>query len=471
MNSEAPGRTAIVWFRQDLRLRDNPALYHAVRQGYTVLPVFILDDNAAGAWAPGAASRWWLHHSLTAFNRDLSGRLHLYRGDAQEVMSRLTAASNASAIFWNRCYEPWRIAQDETIHSVLSSRNITVESFNAGLLREPWEVLKRDGSPYRVFTPYYQNGFMNQNESFLHQINPGHFELSTPVDNLTVNDLKLLPSIAWDTEMNRLWSPGEQGAQARLQDFLANGLRGYRALRDRPDLPYTSRLSPHLHFGEISPSRLWRAVSEHAIALGLEDDAESFHRELGWREFCHNLLHHNPDMPATPLQEKFETFPWADNPAHLRLWQKGKTGIPIVDAGMRQLWREGWMHNRVRMIAASFLVKNLRIHWHHGQRWFWDCLVDADLANNAASWQWVAGCGADAAPYFRIFNPVAQGEKFDPAGDYVRRYVPELVQMPSNYIHKPWMAPEHIPKGGYPAPLVDLKASRDKALECWRQIK
>ncbi|MCB1783434.1 MAG: deoxyribodipyrimidine photo-lyase [Alphaproteobacteria bacterium] len=472
-------KNAILWFRKDLRLSDNPALYQAITQGYAILPIYIHDGNAPGEWPPGGASKWWLHHSLTALNHSLNENLCTFSGDAQEIMTRLVKQINADAVFWNRATTPWQEAQDKSVEKLMDKMGIECQTYNASLLREPPDLLKDDGTPYRVFTPFFRAGYLNRDEPNMHQNAPDHIPFAPrPEACQPLSALGLLPKIPWYKEMKTQWQPGEDGAQKRLKAFLKTGLKGYAELRNRPDMENISRLSPHLHFGEISPRTVWYEATGYALANNLESDLETFRSELGWREFSHTLLHHNPDLPKEPLQTKFKAFPWENNPHHLQSWQRGKTGIPIVDAGMRQLWREGWMHNRVRMIVASFLVKNLRLHWHHGQDWFWDCLVDADLANNAASWQWVAGCGADAAPYFRIFNPVTQGEKFDPKGTYVRKYVHELREMPADYIHKPWDAPQgicamanlHLGEN-YPRPLVDLKASRDKALECYQQIK
>ena len=447
------GKIALLWFRQDLRLRDNTALRQARAQGYAIIPVFILDDISAGPWKRGGASRWWLHESLKALNADLQGTMVFRAGNARDILPALAKQAGAQAVFWNRCYEPWRIARDKEIKEHLKQDGIAAESFKDSLLWEPWEILKDDGTQYKVFTPFYRKGCLGQ---------PAPAEPASPcwpiscapfATKVWLEDLRLLPDIPWYTGMAAVWRPGEAGAQKRLQDFLSAGLRNYKELRNRPDLEHVSRLSPHLHFGEISPREVWHAVRAAGVVEGLEGDADFFCSEMGWREFSYSLLYHNPDLPHEPLQKRFKTFPWDRNDEALDRWRSGRTGIPIVDAGMRQLWQTGWMHNRVRMIVASFLVKNLLLHWRHGEDWFWDCLVDADLANNAASWQWVAGCGADAAPYFRIFNPVTQGEKFDPDGAYVRQYVPEFGT------------------DRYPAPLVDLKKSRERALQAFEKTR
>jgi deoxyribodipyrimidine photo-lyase len=463
-------KTALVWFRQDLRIHDNPALLHAIKNDYAVIPVFILDDLNAGPWKRGGASRWWLHHSLSALNAALDGKMIFLSGDAKTLIPETLKATNAEAVFWNRCYEPWRIARDKEIKEHLKAQSIIVETFNASMLWKPWTVLKDDGTPYKVFTPYYRRGCLGKGDVPQPESAPASIPFADFKTETRLSDLALIPKINWYEHMEATWTPGEAGAQKRLNDFLAQGLKGYKEDRNRPDFENVSRLSPHLHFGEISPREVWHKARTAGMAQNLESDLDHFCSELGWREFSTYLLYHFPDLPWENLQTRFNDFDWADHDSHeLQRWQRGQTGIPIVDAGMRQLWQTGWMHNRVRMIVASLLVKNMLIHWHQGALWFWDTLVDADLANNSASWQWVAGCGADAAPYFRIFNPVTQGQKFDPNGDYVRRYVPELKDMDDKYLHEPWNAPH--PPTNYPAPIVDLKISRDRALEAFAKTK
>ncbi len=472
-------KIALIWFRLDLRLHDNPALHHAVREGYEIIPVYILDDDNAGEWRMGGASRWWLHHSLKSLNDNTDQSFVFQSGKAEDILPKLIEDTGAQAVFWNRCYEPWRIKRDKHIKDILQSADIVTKSFNASLLWEPWEVLKNDGTPYKVFTPYFRKGCLGQHEPEAATDMPKDIKWGTGHNTGTLDDLRLLPKIPWHHKMEAHWTIGEAGARERLDHFLKDGLNGYKEKRNNPALPHVSKLSPHLHFGEISPRLVWHKAQQHGIAEGLEKDMDHFCSELGWREFSYYLLYHFPQITRDPLQEKFNAFPWDDPaPATLKRWQFGKTGIPIVDAGMRELYETGWMHNRVRMIVGSLLVKNMLIHWHHGEDWFWDCLVDADLASNAASWQWVAGSGADAAPYFRIFNPITQGEKFDPEGTYVRHYVPELANMPKQYIHKPWEAgPLILKEAGvvlgenYPEPIVDLKKSRERALEAFQTIR
>lgn len=465
--------TTIHWFRQDLRLEDNPALLRACQSGQ-VLPLYIVDDDSAGDYALGAASRWWLHHSLHALNQQLGGNLSLYRGRAETIFPQLIARFNVTGVYWNRCYEPWRIARDTRIKQALEAQGVHCESFNASLLWEPWTIKKADATPYKVFTPFYHKGCLRAPlpHAPLPRPQQAHWLSDDKAQPLAA--LNLLPRIGWDQSLLPHWQMGEAAAQQRLATFLATQFDDYQQGRDFPALDSVSRLSPHLHFGEISPRSLWQATQE----LPDDNNREHFRRELAWREFSYQLLYHNPELPSRNLQSKFDHFPWRHDARALAAWQQGKTGIPMVDAGMRELWQTGYMHNRVRMIVGSFLVKNLRLHWHHGERWFWDCLVDADLANNSASWQWIAGCGADAAPYFRIFNPVTQGQKFDANGDYIRRWIPEIADLPNKYLFAPWTATDEILAAAniaigdtYPAPIVDIKQSRQQALAAFQSLK
>lgn len=470
MNKTTP---IIVWFRQDLRLRDNPALIAAHETGKPVLPLYILDDENSGEWKMGGASRWWLHQSLKALNISMNNSMVFEQGDPLSILEKLMKETGASEVYWNRCYEPWRIVRDKKIKEKIES----AKSFNGSLLFEPHTVLKEDGTPYKVFTPFFKKGCLGRAPK-------PHDPQATPTNlNLyshqggTLDGLGLMPKIKWYEKMNKEWKPGEDGAQKRLQAFIEEGLKGYKESRNIPAGVNVSRLSPHLHFGEVSPRDAWYTAQEAMIVQGCENDGEHFMSELGWREFSNNLLYHFPDLPRKNLQSKFDSFPWNKDDKALTAWQTGQTGYPIVDAGMRELWQTGYMHNRVRMIVGSFLVKNLLLHWHHGEEWFWDTLLDADLANNSASWQWIAGCGADAAPYFRIFNPVTQGQKFDPNGEYVRRFVPELTKMPDKFLHNPWEAPDNVLEYAgvylgdtYPKPIVDLKASRERALSAFKEI-
>lgn len=465
---------SICWFRQDLRLADNPALTAAAARG-DVLPIFILDDASAGPDQIGAASRWWLHHSLQSLKSALGGVLHVAVGDARDLIPALVRDTGASAVYWNRSYEAWRIERDTELKTLLGNSGIEAESHNGALLWEPWEVKKGDGTPFKVFTPFYRRGCL--------AAPPPRLPLSTPDIRLMpdppssdIAALGLLPSEGWGEMLAPHWQIGEAGAAARLSAFLDDGLAGYKDGRNLPAAPHVSRLSPHIHWGEISVNQIWHAARAR-IDLP-ESDVDNFCSELGWREFSHSLLYFNPELKRRNLQTKFDGFDWRHDEVQLRAWQRGRTGVPFVDAAMRELWQTGYMHNRMRMVTGSFLVKNLRLHWHHGEAWFWDCLVDSDHANNSASWQWIAGCGADAAPYFRVFNPVSQGEKFDPDGTYTRRYIPELAALPNKFLFAPWTAPQAVlAQAGvrlgetYPRPIVDLKQSREDALAAFSALR
>ena len=464
---------AIHWFRQDLRLSDNPALTLAASQG-SVLPVYILDDNNAGEHAMGAASRWWLHHSLQSLNASLGDTLSVYRGNPIDILIDITTRHDVKVICWNRCYEPWRMRRDATIKSHFRTNGIDVKSANGSLLWEPWTITKDDDTPYTVFTPFYRKGCLQSDPPRKPLPVPGGVHYHRDGERSPALDgLGLLPDKGWDKQLEPNWAIGEDGAHRRFQKFVNEGLTQYKTGRNLPAKPAVSRLSPYLHFGEISPNQLWHSVNK----TDGDKHIDHFCSELGWREFSYNLLFNNPDLPTRNLQHKFDHYPWVEDEKLLNAWQNGQTGVPMVDAGMRELWQTGYMHNRTRMITGSFLTKNLRLHWRHGERWFWDTLVDADLANNSASWQWVAGCGADAATYFRIFNPVTQGPKFDPDGVYVRQFIPEIASLPDQYLFNPWQAPEPVlTQAGvrlgttYPEPIVDLNQSRAAALAAFEHL-
>ncbi len=474
---------AIVWFRQDLRLADNPALTAAQRSGAPVVPVFIWSPEEEGEWAPGAASRWWMHFSLAALDcalRECGSRLILRTGRAAEVLEQMAAQTGAQAVFWNRRYEPAILRRDQQVESVLKKTGLEVASSNAALLHEPWTILNRSGRPFQVFTPFWRHCV---SQPLPAEPLPSPTRLPAPACwpiSLTREDLKLRPRGDWTDGLGATWHPGELGAKNQLQRFIRRAWPDYRDNRDRPDLTGTSKLSPHLHFGEISPRQIWHALEESSPASGgssAEWQRSRFITELGWREFSHHLLFHFPQTPTRPLRRPFEQFPWRRNRRNLEAWRLGLTGYPLVDAGMRELCATGWMHNRLRMITASFLVKDLLISWREGACWFWERLVDADLAQNTLGWQWTAGCGADAAPYFRIFNPAAQGKKFDPEGDYVRRWVPELRALPARWIHQPHAAPAPLlARAGvvlgrtYPSPIVSHAIAREVALEAYRNF-
>jgi len=466
--------TTLVWFRQDLRLADNPALHAAAERG-PVVPVYVESFADEGEWAPGGASRWWLHQSLSALARDLAhrgSRLLVARGSPLEVLIALARECGATAITWTRRYEPAVIARDTRVKEGLRDAGLDAQSFNGALLAEPWTIANQSGRPFQVFTPFYKQ-LLRQLE--VPEAIPAPTALLPPAQwpsSLPLDALALLPRIDWYREMAATWTPGEAGALEQLERFVDTALDRYRDARDRPAIPGTSRLSPHLHFGEVSPWTIWRRIEAAHAERGIdraESRASKYFAELIWREFSHHLLHHFPHTPTEPLRTEFARFPWHEDARALGTWQRGRTGIPLVDAGMRELWATGWMHNRVRMVVASLLVKNLRLDWRHGARWFWDTLADADLANNTQGWQWTSGCGADAAPYFRIFNPVSQGERFDPDGAYVRRWVPELADVALAHIHAPWLAPS--PPRDYPPPIVDLKASREAALAAYQSLR
>lgn len=464
---------ALVWFRRDLRLQDNPALQAALDAGHVPVPVYLHAPHEEGGWAPGAASDAWLHRSLAALDADLRARgsaLVLRRGDSQAELERLIADTGAVAVYWNRKYEPATQPRDATIKRELRAQGIEVESHNGSLMFEPWDVATLQGGPYKVFTPFWRNALTR-----LQVPVPRAAPITLPahaVQGVALEALGLAAPLPWDAQFWEHWQPGEAGAHEALTVFIDGALTGYRQQRDLPDRVGTSLLSPHLHFGEIAP---WQIVSrlQGERSAARDADIDGYIRELGWREFSYHLLHHFPKTPDHNLNPRFDGFAWGTpDTAQLQAWQQGRTGIPIIDAGMRELWATGYMHNRVRMLVASFLCKHMRQHWLAGARWFWDTLVDADLANNTMGWQWVAGTGADAAPYFRIFNPVTQSEKFDPQARYITRWVPELATLPLKARFAPWQHPhllaEHAPT--YPTvPLVDLAEGRDAALGAYRQ--
>ncbi len=477
----------VVWFRDDLRLADHPALSEAARTQRPVLCLYVLDEESPGLRPPGAAARWWLAGSLRALDASLKkrgSRLVLRRGPAATVLPRFCEEVSASAVHWNRRYGPGA-AVDATAEAALKGRGVALRTFQAALLHEP-PVLNKSGAPFSVFTPFWRAaqalGAPRRPLPAPPKI-PGRPDLFAHLASDALEAWALEPVAPdWAGGLRDAWPRGEAAAQDRLADFVDSALCGYAQARDRPDRPATSRLSPHLRFGEISPFQVWHAARMAADTGRMRRpsgrDVEAFLAEIGWREFSWHLLHGHPDLHRANIDRGFDRFPWRDDPAALQSWQRGLTGYPLVDAGMRQLWRTGWMHNRVRMVAASFLVKHLLIDWRCGERWFWDTLVDADAANNPAGWQWVAGCGADAAPYFRIFNPVAQGERFDPDGDYVRAFVPELAALPGDAIHAPWRAPPlalaamNVALGRtYPGPIVDHGAARERALRAHSSLR
>lgn len=469
--------TALLWFRHDLRLTDNPALSALARDYNSFIPVYIWDDTTPTPM--GGAQKWWLHHSLAALDQALQEKyntpLLLLKGDPQKQLENLVEQTKAQGLFWNRCYDPHAIQRDTNIKDHFKNR-LSVQSFNGSLLFEPWEILNQSKKPFRVFTPFYK--------ACLNTLKP-----SQPTDAPTalkgfhpqpqghhLKDWDLLPTQPnWAQGFEPVWTPGEKGAHAQLKKFLDHGLHDYDKGRDFPAQESVSRLSPHLHFGELSPHQAWYAAQDSDAS---PKNISKFQSELCWREFSYYLLFHFPTLPRENFNPTFNQFEWQANKAHLKAWQRGKTGYPLVDAGMRELWTTGWMHNRVRMVVASFLTKHLLIHWHGGADWFWDTLVDADLANNSMGWQWVAGSGPDAAPYFRIFNPILQSLKFDPKGEYLRKWVPELKNLSDKDIHAPWEASTAALKQAgvtlghtYPRPIVDHDTARKKALSLYQHLK
>ena len=457
-------RTAIVWLRRDLRITDNPALAFAAQHAERVLVAWIHAPEEEAPWQPGAASNWWLHHSLLAVSEDLTAagsKLVVRRGPSLKALRTLVGECDADLVVWNRLYEPAVIARDQQVKAALKDDGIEARSFNAALLAEPWTVETKAGGPYKVYTPFWRA--IRPRLDQLYPVDVPDLPPSPRVTSEALDDFGLLPTLDWADGFHDHWQPGRQGADANLARFLDEAVHTYPDGRNLPARRDTSELSPHLHFGEIGPREVLARVQQHNAEdnrPGANRGAEKFLGELAWREFAHHLLYHFPETTEQPLNDRFEKFEWHWDTDALHAWQRGDTGIPIVDAGMRQLWQTGWMHNRVRMIVGSLLTKNLRTHWLEGARWFWDTLVDADLANNTLGWQWIAGCGADAAPYFRIFNPVTQGEKFDAEGDYVRRFVPELADRAGKDLHGPT-----------DTAIVDLKASRADALAAYDKVK
>lgn len=468
----------IVWFRQDLRISDNPALLAAAESGHPVIPVYILDDETPGDWVPGGAARWWLHHSLEVLRQSLAAlgaTLILRVGNAKGVISELVNESGASGVYWNRCYEPFAIARDKEIKVSLQDAGLETKSFNGSLLNEPWTIETKAGGFYKVYTRYW-HACRDKGEPAPPVATPESFSAaSVMIESDDLNDWGLLPTRPdWAQGFRDRWVPGEHGAQQRLETFLDKAAENYIEQRNLPAVLGTSNLSPFLHTGDISPRQIWYRTIQK---LGWTGQTEAFLKEIVWREFAYHVFYYLPDLPEKPMNQKFADFPWVDDTDGLKAWQQGMTGYPMVDAGMRELWHTGHMHNRVRMIVGSFLVKHLLLPWQDGEAWFWDTLVDADLAVNAFSWQWIGGCGADAAPYFRIFNPITQGDKFDGEGDYVRKYIPEIAGLPNKYLFSPWEAPADVLADAnielgktYPKPLIAHKVGRERALEAFKSL-
>jgi len=478
------GDPSLVWFRHDLRLQDHPALDEAAGTGAPVIPVYIHAPEEEGAWAPGEAGRWWLHQSLKSLDaglRRLGSRLVLRRGASADVLAKIAGETGARTVFWHARYEPAAFARDEAVEAGLLRRGLKVRALSGSLLHEPQDVCTKQWTPFQVFTPFWR-ACTARGEPPVPLPAPARLEAPKRwPKSVALGSLGLEPKLGWTTGLQATWPPGPAGAAERLSSFLEGATISYHDDRDRPDLEGTSKLSPYLHVGAISSRQVWHEVRAWATSTrrsGATEGADAFLRQLIWREFAYHLLCHFPETPEQPLRSKYAAFPWSKDPQALRAWQRGRTGYPFVDAGMRQLWATGWMHNRVRMVVASFLVKHLLLPWQVGAEWFWDTLVDADLANNTLGWQWAAGCGADAAPYFRIFNPVTQGKRYDPDGDYVRQWVPELSQLPTKWLHEPWAAPKTVlSESGielgqtYPEPIVEHAFARKRALAALASIK
>lgn len=464
---------ALVWFRQDLRLKDNPAFIDACTQHKTVVPLYIYDKKNS---ALGEAQAWWLHHSLIALKKSLDKQglcFVLRHGDPKEIIIDLIQKLAIKAVYWNRCYEPAAILREKQTAAALFDLGIEVCESNGNLLNEPWTIKNKSGEFFKVFTPYWKH--CKQSLHLQPQVHLTHRPHGIEVKSEHIDDWKLLPNISWATRFSEFWTPGERGAQKKLDEFITHHLIGYKTNRDFPDQHATSRLSPHLHYGEISPATIMRALSLEKLERKADlASIEHFISEIGWREFSAYLLYHFPKLPSENFRSEFDAFPWKNEDNDLIRWQQGMTGYPLVDAGMRELWATGYMHNRVRMIVASFLTKGLLIDWRCGAEWFLDTLVDADLANNSASWQWVAGCGVDAAPYFRIFNPILQSQKFDPKGAYIRQWVPELANIKSQSIHAPWEDADSkavYSNTVYPKPMIDHSVARTRALNYYQKLK
>ena len=481
--SKPQQKPIIYWFRNDLRLSDLPGLARAAASGRPVLPCYILDDVSPENWKPGGASRWWLHHSLVSLTGQIQqqgGQLHLARGDPVAVLADLATKTGATDVYCSRQYEPWAGPLEQRIHSHLDANAVNLKRYHGSLLWEPERVRNKVGLPYKVFTPFWRHCLTLEPPPSTSGVIDKCVWHTKAGSGEALKDWQLTPSSPdWASNWSTIWKPGEAGAKNQLEAFLQHKLSGYGPARDYPAKASTSMLSAHLHFGEIAPGRVFqRAQDIIAAEPSLSSDGEKFLSELGWREFSHHLMFHFPHICHSAFKTKFDQFPWVGSQNNLQRWQQGNTGYPIVDAGMRELWATGYMQNRVRMLAASFLCKHLLIDWRVGQSWFWDTLVDADIANNASGWQWVAGSGADASPYFRIFNPVTQAQKFDGAGDYIKKWVPELSQLPNKYIHEPWKAPEQILQhcgvqlgDTYPLPMVDHRYAREGALAALGEIK
>ncbi|MEM9160249.1 MAG: deoxyribodipyrimidine photo-lyase [Verrucomicrobiota bacterium] len=470
--------TALVWFRKDLRISDNPALANAIESGLPVHCLYLLETGKT-AWQSGEASKWWLHHALEDLRANLKRsnlRLTIRSGSPEREIPAVLAECNATHLYWNRRYDSESIKVDTQLKSSLTDQGFSVTTSNAALLHEPFRIQNKSGKPFKVFTPFWKTCLTRKidlpTETRIHDAKPPKEFPET----LALEDLGLLPTIKWDATFYEYWTPTEAGAHAALESFAKDAVCDYDLQRDIPSTKGTSTLSPFLASGQISPRQIWAQIArKHPLN---SPDVQRYLSEIGWREFAYHLLFHFPHTTDEPLREEFKHFPWKRDEADLEAWKTGQTGYPMVDAGMRELWATGWMHNRVRMIVASFLVKHLLQPWQEGAKWFWDTLVDADLASNSLGWQWTAGCGADASPYFRVFNPIGQGEKFDAEAVYIKKWVPELSKLPTKYIHRPWDAPKEILEycqinygEDYPEPIISHFPARERALEAYHRLK
>ena len=479
LNNPTGDKKVIVWFRKDLRLLDNPSIFEATSNGYSIIPIFIWGSDSNQKWAPGEASKWWLHNALASLASDiakLGGNLSFYHGDPSSILPKLVRESSADGVYFGRAFDPYGMEVEASVINSLRSNNIHQKSFNNTLLVEPWEVQNKTGKPFQVFTPFWRHTrkYIFQDPLTYHLDNISFSDF--PSVGIALDDLGLLPRLDWHQKLHQYWEVSEDAAHKRLAYSLSSVVDSYSHRRNIPGIDGTSRLSPYLAWGLLSPRQICHAVLENEPE-GSNRGQNKFLTEVGWREFSYHLLYHYPTITDQPLRPKYQSFPWLNDPETLDKWKFGNTGYPMVDAGMRQLYETGWMHNRVRMVVASFLVKHLLISWNEGAKWFWDTLVDADLASNTQGWQWAAGCGADAAPYFRIFNPILQGEKFDAKGNYVRKWIPPLDDVPKKWLFSPWDAPKTTLEGtnlslgeNYPEPCVEHKFARARALEALSTI-
>ena len=463
----------ILWFRKDLRLDDNPALLEAIEHE-NVIPLFVFDPNIDEYARIGGASLWWLERSLVSLNNQLNNKLRVLVGNSYDLIFNICEDKKIESVYWNRCYEPDRIVVDTEIKTKLKDNNIQVKSFNASLLWEPWKIKNKSGNFYKVFTPFYKRGCLQSDKPRTPLKKPKKNNFLKLDGNFKDYEFKYKESEnKWYAKFKKYWEPSEFNAHNSFENFLATSSEQYAEGRNFPSKKNVSRMSPYLHWGQISPFKLWHDAKNNMKGTSLE----TFLSELAWREFSYHLLYYYPDINKNNLKPKFNNLKWSNDDDLLDKWKKGETGYPIVDAGMRELWQTGYMHNRLRMVTASFLIKNLLIHWKFGEQWFWDCLLDADLASNSASWQWVAGTGSDAAPFFRIFNPMTQAQKFDKEGVYIRKYVPEIAKLPNKFIFNPWLADKQTLKDSnvelgtnYPFPIIDYTSSRKRALEEFKKI-